>query len=221
MWCIPKLNDEFRERMEDLLDLYAEPYDPQRPVICLDEKSKQLLGDSRPSLPAGPGKTAVQDYEYVRKGTRNIFVAVEPKGGKRVTEVTGRRTKGDYALFVERVLETYPDAEVVRLVQDNLNTHGIHSLVETFGVRKAKRLWKRVETHPTPKHASWLNMAEIEIGILGKQCLGRRIASAKELSREVQAYTDRRNEERGAITWRFSRERAREVFPALYPVRTL
>lgn len=202
--------------MEDLLDLYARPYDPLRPVVCMDEKSKQLLRDSRPGLPTAPGRVAVRDYEYVREGTANLFVAVEPLAGMRITEVTERRTARDYALFVEKIVGSFTGSETIHLVQDNLNTHGLHSLVETFGVRKAKRLWKRVEVHPTPKHASWLNMAEIEIGAIGKQCLDRRIGSIGELRREVEACTERRNAHRCAITWRFTREKAREKFPTLY-----
>lgn len=202
--------------MEDLLDLYAQPYDPLRPVVCMDEKSKQLLRDSRPGLPTAPRKVAVRDYEYVREGTANIFVAVEPLAGTRITEVTERRTARDYALFLEKIILAYAGSETIHLVQDNLNTHGIHSLVETFGVRKARRLWKKVSVHPTPKHASWLNMAEIEIGALGKQCLDRRTGSIGELRREVEACTTRRNAERRTIAWRFTREKARKVFPTLY-----
>lgn len=182
----------------------------------MDEKSKQLLRDSRPGLPTAPGKVAVRDYEYVREGTANIFVAVEPLAGTRITEVTQRRTKRDYALFVEKIIATYTGSETIHLVQDNLNTHGLHSLVETFGVRKARRLWKKVSVHPTPKHASWLNMTEIEIGAIGKQCLDRRIGSIGELRQEVEACTERRNARHCSITWRFTKEKAQEKFPTLY-----
>jgi DDE superfamily endonuclease len=216
MWCIPKLTPEFRERMEDVISLCLEPYDPKRPVICLDEKSKQLLADSRRSLPVLPGKTAVQDYEYVRKGTRNIFVAVEPKGGRHYTQVTIRRKKEDYAQFMEMLIEHYPAAKRLRIVQDNLNIHSEKSLVHTFGKRKAKILMKRVEFHPTPKHASWLNMAEIEIGILDRQCLNRRIPSADMMEQEVRAWTEQRNEQRSTINWKFTKEKAAKTFPALY-----
>lgn len=217
MWCVPKLTDEFKERMEDVLGLYAEPYDPKRPVICLDEKSKQLLADSRAPLPAVPGKTACQDYEYVRKGTCNIFVAVEPKGGRRCTEVTARRTKVDYAQFVARLAEEeYPDAECLRIVQDNLNIHSRQSLVAAFGMCKAKRLMRRIEFHPTPKHASWLNMAEIEIGVLSRQCLHRRIPTMEAMRRAVRAWERRRNGQHRGITWKFTKEKARETFPSLY-----
>jgi len=216
MWCIPKLTPEFRERMEDVISLCLEPYDPKRPVICLDEKSKQLLADSRRSLPLLPGKTAVQDYEYVRKGTRNIFVAVEPKGGRHHTQVTSRRKKEDYARFMEMLIGQYPAAERLRIVQDNLNIHSEKSLVHTFGKRKAKTLMKRVEFHPTPKHASWLNMAEIEIGILDRQCLNRRIPSADMMEQEVRSWTEQRNEQHSTINWKYTKEKAAKSFPALY-----
>lgn len=216
MWCIPKLTPEFKERMEDLLDLYAKPYNPKEPVICMDEKSKQLLADSRPVLPAAPGRVAIQDYEYVRKGTANIFVAVEPKNGSRITKVTKQRKKPDYAMFAEELILAHPKATTIHLVQDNLNIHFIGSLVEKFGVRKAKRLWKRFSCHYTPKHASWLNMAEIEIGALGQQCLDRRIPFIEELDREVRACTRKRNEKRCVITWKFTRKKAKKVFPELY-----
>ena len=216
MWCIPKLTPEFRERMEDVISLCLEPYDRKKPVVCLDEKSKQLLGDSRSSLPAAPGKTAIQDYEYIRKGTRNIFVAVEPKGGRRHTQVTARRRKEDYARFLEMLIGRYPAVECLRIVQDNLNVHSEKSLVHAFGKRKAQRLLKRVEFHPTPKHASWLNMAEIEIGILDRQCLNRRIPSAEAMQREVRAWTALRNEHRCTIDWKFTKEKAAKTFPALY-----
>ena len=216
MWCIPKLTPEFKERMEDLLDLYAMAYDPEEPVICLDEKSKQLLADSRPSLPTARGRRAIQDYEYVRKGTANIFVAVQPLAGKRITQVTKRRTKVDYALFVEQILLSYPKARTIHMVQDNLNTHFLASLIVAFGTRKAKRLWKRMAVHYTPKHASWLNMAEIEINALSTQCLDRRIASIEDLHYEVQACTKRRNDDRNRITWTYTREKAKKTFPQLY-----
>jgi hypothetical protein len=217
MWCIPNLNEEFKERMDNLLDLYAEEYDPKRPVVCLDEKSKQLLKDSRPALKVQPGKTTCRDYEYVRNGTQNIFVAVEPKGKKRYVQVTQRRKKEDYAHFVQALVEEeYPDAECVRIVQDNLNTHFEKSLIHAFGKRKARKLMKRIEFHYTPKHASWLNMAEIEIGILDKQCLKRRIPTVEKLKNEVAVWTGKRNEKQCGITWKFTRRKAKKIFPELY-----
>lgn len=216
MWCVPKLTPEFKERMEDILDVYARPYSPKEPVVCLDEKSKQLLADSRPSRPTAPGKVAIQDYEYVRKGTGNIFVAVEPLAGTRITQVTRRRTKSDYAVFIERVIQNYPKARIIHLVQDNLNTHFLPSLIEAFGVQKAQKLWKKIVPHYTPKHASWLNMAEIEINALSTQCLDRRLASLEKLHGEVAACTARRNRDRTKIHWTFSREKAKKKFPTLY-----
>lgn len=219
MWCIPNLTPEFKERMEDILTLYTRPYNPLEPVVCLDEKSKQLLADSHPCHPTRPGKIALQDYEYVRKGTANIFVAVEPLAGRRIVEVTKQRKKPDYARYIEQVIAAYPDATTIHVVQDNLNIHFLSSLIEAFGVRKARRLWKRITPHYTPKHASWLNMAEIEINALSEQCLDRRIPSIETLSSEVAACTRRRNADRCMITWTFTPEKAREKFPSLY-VRT-
>lgn len=216
MWCIPKLTPEFKERMENLLDLYMKPLDSKEPVICFDEKSKQLLEDSRAGLSVQPGKIAVRDYEYVRKGTTNIFVAVEPKGGKHYTRVTQRRTKQDYAKFLEYLVEHYPEAEHIHIVQDNLNTHSEESLFVTFGKRKTKKIMKRVEFHFTPKHASWLNMAEIEIGVLSRQCLKRRIPSMEILHREVQMWERQQNQIQRKINWTFDREKAQKVFPGLY-----
>jgi len=216
MWCIPTLTPQFKERMEDILTLYAKPYDPKEPVVCLDEKSKQLLADSRPSRLAAPGKAAIQDYEYIRKGTANIFVAVEPKGRKRMTEVTAHRKKPDYAMFAELIINEYPRATTIHFVQDNLNTHFLGSLIEAFGLKKAKRLWNRITLHYTPKHASWLNMAEIEINAISTQCLDRRIASIEELSSEVTACTKMRNDDRCTITWTFTPEKAKKKFPSLY-----
>lgn len=216
MWCVPKLTPEFKERMEDILDIYAKPYSAKEPVVCLDEKSKQLLADRRPSQPTAPGKIAIQDYEYVRKGTGNIFVAVQPLAGKRITQVTRRRTKKDYAIFIERLIGNYPKAKALHLVQDNLNTHFFPSLVEAFGVRKAQKLWKKIIPHYTPKHASWLNMAEIEINALSTQCLDRRLASLDELQREVEACVARRNRDGTMMNWTFSREKAEKKFPKLY-----
>jgi hypothetical protein len=219
MWCIPTLTPEFKERMEDILTLYEKPYDPLEPVVCFDEKSKQLLKDSRGAKAAKPGKVRIRDYEYVRNGTRNIFVAVEPKGGRRKTEVTQCRKKPDYARFVETVIDSYPDADTIHWVQDNLNTHFITSLVEAFGIRKAKRLWKRLTLHYTPKHASWLNMAEIEIGVLSRQCIKGRVPSVEVLERKVAAWERKRNGKRCRINWKFTKKKARKVFPTLYPIK--
>lgn len=216
MWCVPKLTDEFKKRMEDVLDLYARPLNAHEPVICFDEKSKQLLADSRAGKRMMPGKIAIRDYEYVRKGTVNIFVAIEPKAGKRLTEVTKRRTKEDYAHFLKKLIEKYPHAKVIHLVQDNLNTHHEKSLIVAFGEEKAQQMMSRIKFHFTPKHASWLNMAEIEIGILSRQCLKRRIPERKELQSEVMEWEKRSNKAKRMITWKFTNEKAQKVFPSLY-----
>lgn len=216
MWCIPKLTDEFKKRMEDIITLYGKPFNEKEPVICFDEKSKQLLADSRKGKGTMPGKIAIRDYEYVRKGTANIFVAVEPKGGKHYVEVTRRRTKADYANFLKKLIAKYPHAKVIHLVQDNLNTHSEKSLVFAFGEEKTKQIMRRVKFHFTPKHASWLNMAEIEIGVLSRQCLKRRIPKSSELKREVRAWEKRSNKAKRTITWKFTVEKAQKVFPSFY-----
>ncbi len=202
--------------MEDVIDLYGKPVDEKEPVVCFDEKSKQLLEDSRIGKGVMPGKIAVRDYEYVRKGTANIFVAIEPKSGKRLTEVTKRRTKKDYAKFLKKLIAKYPHAEVIHLVQDNLNTHSEKSLVFAFGEEKAKQMMRQMKFHFTPKHASWLNMAEIEIGILSRQCLKRRIPERSELQSEVLAWEKRSNKAKRTITWKFTTEKAQKIFPGLY-----
>lgn len=195
--------------MYDLLDLYARPFRRNEPVVCLDEKSKQLLADSRAPLPVCPGTPAREDYEYVRAGTCNLFVAVEPKGGRRTVLVTDRRTKPDFVSFVQHLLEdVYATARRVHLVMDNLNTHFYKCFEEVLGARKAQSLLRRVVFHYTPKHASWLNMAEIEIGILDRQCLDRRLPNRSVLVAEVDAWQLRRNEDQRQIVWSFTRQDA-------------
>ena len=209
MWCIGALTKEYRSRMYDVLELYARPYRAQEPVICIDEKSKQLIRDSRAPLPMKPGATAKYDYEYVREGTCNVFVAVEPKGGRRVLEVTERRTTPEFVGFVRQLLErTYASARTVHLVLDNLNTHFRSCFEDVLGRSAARALLRRVQFHYTPKHASWLNMAEIEIGILERQCLGRRLMDRATARREVNAWERRRNAEGRSIDWTFTRQDA-------------
>ena len=209
MWCVGKLTAEYRERMYDLLDLYARPFRSREPVVCLDEKSKQLLKDSRPPLPIKPGTPLKQDYEYVRAGTCNLFVAVEPKGGRRTVMVTDHRAKIDFVAFVRHLLEqVYATARRIHLVMDNLNTHFRKCFEEVLGVREARVLLRRVVFHYTPKHASWLNMAEIEIGILDRQCLDRRLPDRATLTAEVDAWQLRRNAEQRGIEWMFTRQDA-------------
>jgi len=205
MWCIGELTAEYRRRMYDLLDLYARPYNAREPVICLDEKSKQLLRETRRPLLAKPGTAAKTDYEYERAGTCNIFVAVEPRGQRRITQVTARRTKVDFVGFVCRMLRSgYAQARKVHLVLDNLNTHLRASFDEVLGVKTAAALLRRVQFHYTPHHASWLNMAEIEIGILQRQCLARCAAEQMTLATEVAAWQRRRNAARSGIEWTFT-----------------
>lgn len=209
MWCIGKIDDEYRERMYDLLDLYQGPYDPKRPVIGLDEKPKQLLGEKRKSIPVKPGGFERYDYEYVRNGKVNIFVAVDHKAGRRDVEVTDRRTKQDFATFVKKLVgEHYRDAEILRLVVDNLNTHNESSFYETFDENEAERVLSKIEFHYTPKHASWLNVAEVEVSVMDAECTGRRIGEKETLTREVQAWAKRRNREKKKIDWRFTRKDA-------------
>ncbi|MGB5146743.1 MAG: IS630 family transposase [Porticoccaceae bacterium] len=207
MWCIGRLTEEYRQRMYDLLDLYARPFRQAEPVVCLDEKSKQLLRDSRMPLPIRPGTPVRQDYEYVRAGTCNLFVAVEPKGGRRTVMVTDHRAKTDFVAFVRHLLEqVYTTARRVHLVMDNLNTHFRKCFEDVLGVKKAKALLRRVVFHYTPKHASWLNMAEIEIGILDRQCLNRRLPNRAVLVAEVDAWQQRRNANQQGIAWSFTRQ---------------
>ena len=209
MWCIGALTEEYRQRMYDLLDLYARPFRAKEPVICLDEKSKQLLKDSRPPLPIQPGSPAKQDYEYVRVGTCNLFVAVEPKGGRRTVVVTDHQAKTDFVAFVQYLLkQVYAKARRIHLVMDNLNTHFLKCFEEVLGVKKANALLRRVVFHYTPKHASWLNMAEIEIGALSCQCLDRRLPDEATLIREVNAWQAHRNGQRRTIEWTFTRQDA-------------
>jgi len=196
MWCIGMLTEEYRQRMHDLLDLYARPFQMEEPVVCLDEKSKQLLRDTRTPLPLKPGALAKHDYEYARAGTCNLFVAVEPKGGRRTAIVTDHRAKTDFVAFIRHLLEqVYAKAQRVHLVMDNLNTHFRSCFEDVLGVEEAEALLRGVVFHYTPKHASWLNMAEIEIGILDRQCLDRRLPDRATLVTEVDAWQQRRNAE--------------------------
>ena len=204
--------------MEDVLEVYKRPYDPKRPVVCLDETSKQLIGEVQTPVPAAPGQVAQYDYEYVRNGVANLFMIFEPLAGQRDVEVTDRRTKKDYAECLRKISdERYPEAEVVVLVQDNLNTHSPASLYEAFVPAEAKRLTDRFEFHYTPKHGSWLDMAEIELGILGRQCLSRRIDNVHDLRREVQAWESMRDAAAAKANWQFTTADARIKLRRLYP----
>lgn len=209
MWCIAEITPEYRERMYRLLDLYADAYDPAYPVVCVDEKSKQLIGETRKPIPMGPGHPEKYDYEYVRRGTRNIFVAVEPKGGRRTVEVTRTRKKADFARFVGKLVRSaYPEAAEIRIVVDNLNTHFASSFYETFAKEEADAILNKVVFYYTPKHASWLNMAEIEINVMERECLGERIGNERLLKQQVRSWSKRRNKERKQIVWKFTRQDA-------------
>ena len=209
MWCIQEITPQYRERMYRLLELYKESYDPSMPLVCMDEKSKQLLEDIGEPIKAKIGKVEKYDYEYKRNGTCNIFVAVVPKAGKRIVKVTDKRTKQDFAYFIEDLVDKhFTKAACIQLVLDNLNTHFEGSLKETFGQRKAKRLLEKIKFIYTPKHASWLNMAEIEINIMGKQCIGGRIESKEKIETDVRIWSKQRNKEKIKIDWKFTRQDA-------------
>ena len=205
MWCIQKITPEYRKRMYDILDLYQQPYDPIMPVIGFDEKPKQLVEDSRPPMPMQSGKPEKYDYEYIRNGSANIFMAVEPKHGKRITKVTRQRTNIDLAEFMGELISFYPCAKKLKIVIDNLSTHSKKAFHDTFEKKEAKRILSKLEFHYTPKHASWLNVAEIEIGVMDNECTDRRMKNISFLKKEVGVWTKRRNNERCTIDWRFTR----------------
>lgn len=210
MWCIAKITKEFRRRMYIILDLYSLAYNEKFPLVCVDEKSKQLIEDTRKSISMKPGSVEKRDYEYKRNGTRNIFVAVEPKGGRHITRVTKNRTKKDFANFIKYLTksEYYKEAEKIRIVLDNLNTHFEKSFYETFSKKEAQKILDKVEFYYTPKHASWLNMAEIEINILEEECLNRRIGNANVLVEEIKEWTKLKNKEKKKIKWEFTKRDA-------------
>lgn len=218
-WCIPPAHDcEFVAAMEDVLEVYHRPYDPRYPQVNLDEMSKQLIGEVRPPLPMRPGDVERCDGEYVRNGTANLFVASEPLAGWRHMEVTDRRTRADFAHFVRDLVDgRYRDAERIVLVMDNLNTHTIGSLYEAFAPPEARRIADKLEIHYTPKHGSWLNMAEVELSVLARQCLDERMEDKATLVREVAAWEADRNESKVGINWRFTTADARIKLKRLYP----
>jgi transposase len=218
MWCIPKVDAEFVARMEDVLDLYAEEPDEKRPVVCFDETPRQLIGEARVPVAAKPGKTARFDYEYVRNGTANVFMLVDVNRPWRHAKVTDRRASADFAECMRELVDVhYPRAERIRVVMDNLSTHSAAALYETFDAVEARRILRRLEIHYTPKHASWLNMVEIEIGVMVSQCLDRRIPSKDMLVKEVKAWEQRRNRDKSRINWLFTVDRAREKLGRAYP----
>ena len=204
--------------MEDVLDVYCRPYDARFPVVCMDETSRQLIGDVCEPIALKPGQVARHEHEYVRNGVAHVFLEVEPLTGCRHVEVSERRTRQDWARWVRSMLTTrYPDAERVVLVMDNLNTHGIASLYETFSPREARALAKRLDIHYTPKHGSWLNMAEIELSVLSSQCLNRRLADMTIMQEEITAWQRDRNNRQGKIDWQFTSSDARVRLRRLYP----
>lgn len=222
-WCIPNAPDaEFVYHMEDVLEVYTRPYDPVRPLVCMDEINTQLLAETRDPLPMEPGKPEREDYEYERHGVCNVFLACEPLIGKRMTMVAEHRTKQEWAQFIRRLSdEHYPTVEKIVLVMDNLNTHTLAALYEVFPHAEARRLCQRFEVHHTPKHGSWLNMAEIELSVLDRQCLSQRLASLECAERQVAAWTTRRNQQHVTIDWRFTAEDASIKLKHLYPSITV
>ena len=218
MWCIPAVDGEYVARMEDVLDLYAEKPDPVRPVVCFDESPTQLIGEVREPIPAKPGQFKRYDCEYRRNGTANLFVFIDAHRSWRKVKVTDQRTARDFAECMRELVDVhYPDADKIRVVMDNLSTHSRGALYEAFAPAEARRILSRLEIHFTPKHASWLNMVEIEIGVLRAQCLDRRIAERARLEKEVAAWERKRNLSGARIKWMFTTERAREKLGRSYP----
>ena len=207
--------------MEEVLELYEEPYDLKKPTVCFDEMPYQMVAEKRTPLPQKPGRPQRYDYEYERKGMVNIFTFFEPQRGWRHLDVTDRRTAVDFAEEMRRLVdEHYPEAEKVRVVLDNLNTHTGAAFYQAFAPEEARRILRRLEFHYTPKHASWLNMVEIELSVLSRQCLERRIPDAKTLAREMGAWEQKRNEEGATVQWRFTATDAREKLARLYPAKS-
>ena len=218
MWCIPKVDGAYVARMEDVLDLYAEQPDPQYPVVCLDESPTQLIGEVREPIPAAPGRPQRYDCEYRRNGTVNLFVFLDAHKSWRHVKVTDHRAAADFAHCMRDLVEVhYPRADLIRVVLDNLSTHTAGALYETFPAHEAHRLLQRLEFHYTPKHASWLNMVEIEIGVLRSQCLDRRIGERKRLVSEVKAWEKQRNDSGARVKWMFTTDRARVKLARAYP----
>jgi hypothetical protein len=213
MWCVADLNEDYITKMEDVLETYEQPYDPQQPVVCLDEKPVMLHADVRPASPVKPGREARRDNEYERCGTANVFCAVEPKAGRHFTFATPDRSGFEFAQAAVTLAMQYPEAKTIHLVMDNLNIHHRKSLTDVFGAEMAAEVWDRFTVHYTPTHGSWLNQAEIEIGIFSRQCLGnRRIPNLKTLRREAKAWNQRMNRDRVKIAWKFDRKTARRKF---------
>ncbi|MBP7067060.1 MAG: IS630 family transposase [Methanothrix sp.] len=217
-WVIPpEQNGSFVANMEMVLDVFKRPFDPLHPIICMDESPKQLISETRKPIPAAPGRSAKYDYEYKRCGVSNIFLACEPLAGKRMIKITDRRTALDWASFIEEIAAQYEQAEKITLVMDNLNTHNAGSFYEKFPPEKAKALWDRFEFVHTPKHGSWLNIAEIELNVLWGQCLKRRIDDIETVRKEAVAWQDMRNNKNARVNWQFTTTDARVKLSRLYP----
>jgi hypothetical protein len=213
MWVVADLNEEYITKMEDVLEVYERPYDQQEPVVCLDEKPITLHADVRPASPARPGREARRDNEYERRGTANVFCAVEPKAGRHFTFPTPDRSGFEFARVTVELALAYPEARTIHLVMDNLNIHRQKALADVFGAEMTAQVWDRFTVHYTPTHGSWLNQAEIEIGLFSRQCLGkRRIPSLKILKAEASAWNRRMNRDRVKIDWKFDRRAARRKF---------
>ena len=218
MWCIPQVDADYVARMEDVLDLYAEAPDPKRPVVCFDESPIQLIGETRQPIPAKPGQIERYDCEYRRNGTANLFVFLDVNRPWRKVKVTERRAAGDFATCMRELADVhYPEAERIRVVLDNLSTHSVGALYQRFPADEARRVLRRLEFHYVPKHASWLNMVEIEIGVLRGQCLDRRIATQEQLISEIAAWERQRNDSGARIKWMFTTEKARTKMGRAYP----
>ena len=218
MWCIPQVDGEYVARMEDVLDLYAEPPDPKRPVVCFDESPVQLIGETRQPIPAMPGQLGRYDCEYKRNGTANLFIVLDAHRSWRRVKVTDSRAGVDFAACMRELCDVhFPEAERIRVVLDNLSTHSAGALYQAFPAAEARRMLRRLEFHYTPKHASWLNRVEIEIGVLRSQCLDRRIATKARLIAEVAAWERQRNASGATIQWMFTTEKARAKMGRAYP----
>jgi len=217
MWCVAELDEEYIAKMEDVLATYEKPYDPSEPVVCLDEKPVTLHADVRPVSPAQPGREARRDNEYERCGTANVFCAVEPKAGRHFPFPTPNRSAFEFARVAFNLAMQYPDVKTIHLILDNLNIHCRKSLTDAFGEEVGSQIWDSFTIHFTPNHGSWLNQAEIEVGLLGRQCLGkRRIPDLKTLQREVRAWKRRMNRDRARVNWQFDRRAARRKFGYKY-----
>jgi hypothetical protein len=213
MWCVAEIDDEYKERMEDVLAIYEREYDSREPVVCIDERPLVLHAEVRDPVAAKPGQIARRDGEYKRNGTANAFCVVEPKVGRHITKITKNRKGWQFARMIEEIVRSYPRVRTIHLVMDNLNTHNEKPLIEYFGERKGKKLWAKITPHYTPKHGSWLNQAEIEISMFSRQCLGKdRVADLAAMKKRAHAWNQRMNRDKVKINWTFTRKKAREKF---------